>query len=131
MNAALAQAAESLLGVPFRLHGRDPAIGLDCVGLVGEAMRRSGHAPVLPQGYPLRAVSIEPLLHFAECSGLERVSEGGAVWLVQVHRLQSHLLVAVQGGAVHAHAGLRRVTFLPDPLPWPIAVRWRIAAERT
>lgn len=131
MNPALAQAALSLLGAPFRLHGRDPATGLDCVGLVGEALRRAGHRPELPQGYPLRALSVEPLLHFAERSGLARVETGGAVWLAQVHRLQNHLVVTVPGGVVHAHTGLRRVAFLPDPLPWPIAIRWRIAAERT
>ncbi len=39
MNADLAAAALNLIGTPFRLHGRDPATGLDCVGLVAEAMR--------------------------------------------------------------------------------------------
>lgn len=28
-----ADAAEALLGAPFRLGGRDPATGIDCVGL--------------------------------------------------------------------------------------------------
>lgn len=130
MNPKLAAAALSLLGVSFRLHGRDPQTGLDCVGLVGEAMRRAGYSPALPQGYSLRSTSVEPLLGFADASGLERVTHGGEIWLARVHSLQVHLMVAAPGGVVHAHAGLRRVTFLPDPLPWPIAVRWQVAAER-
>ena len=37
-GAAIAAAARALVGVPFRLQGRDPALGLDCVGLVGAAL---------------------------------------------------------------------------------------------
>lgn len=131
MNERLAAAALSLLGAPFRFHGRDPATGLDCVGLVGEAMRRAGHRPVLPEGYALRSTSVAPLLVFAHRSGLEPVTEAGSIWLVQVHSIQNHLLVVAPGGAVHAHAGLRRVVFLPEPVNWPIKMRWQIAAERT
>ena len=29
---ALAEAAAALVGSRFRLHGRDPATGLDCIG---------------------------------------------------------------------------------------------------
>ena len=45
-GAAIAAAARALVGVPFRLQGRDPVLGLDCVGLVGAAMRAAGYAPV-------------------------------------------------------------------------------------
>lgn len=130
MNASLAKAAMSLIGVPFRLHGRNPQTGLDCVGVVAAAMQRAGYDPVVPQGYSLRALTIGPLLEFASASGLEEVAEQGDVWLAQVHSLQPHLLIAAQGGAVHAHAGLGRVAFLPDPATWPIVMRWRLAAKR-
>jgi hypothetical protein len=62
MNADLAAAALNLIGTPFRLHGRDPARGLDCVGLVAEAMRRAGFHPVPPGGYGLRALSVDALV---------------------------------------------------------------------
>ena len=39
---ALAHAAEGFVGASFRLHGRDPIIGLDCVGLVLLAMAEIG-----------------------------------------------------------------------------------------
>lgn len=127
MNHALAKAALGLVGTPFRLHGRDPATGLDCVGLVAEAMRRAGYRPVAPHGYAMRSLSPAPLLSFARSSGLEAVDDGGAVVLASVHALQPHLLIAVPGGFVHAHAGLGRVTFLPAPLCWPVALQWRLA----
>ena len=130
MNPALAQAAIDLIGVPFRLHGRKPATGLDCVGLVATAMERAGYRPVAPQGYSLRTLSVRPLLEFATASGLEPINDQGDVWLAQVHSLQFHLLIAAEGGAVHAHAGLGRVVFLPDPTTWPIVMRWRLADER-
>ena len=40
--------ARAVLGVPFRLHGRDGA-GLDCVGLAAHALQLD-----VPSGYPLR-----------------------------------------------------------------------------
>lgn len=41
--------------------------------------------------------------------------------------VQPHLLIVVPGGFVHAHAGLGRVTFLPDPLLWPITMQRHLA----
>ena len=46
-GAAIAAAARALVGVPFRLQGRDPALGLDCVGLVGAAMRAAARRATL------------------------------------------------------------------------------------
>lgn len=130
MNADLAAAALNLIGTPFRLHGRDPARGLDCVGLVAEAMRRAGFHPVPPGGYGLRALSVDALVLHAEASGLVPVPDDGDVVLARVSPVQAHLLVAAPDGFVHAHAGLGRVTFLPGPLPWPVAREWRVLSER-
>ena len=38
MSAKLAAAALTLVGSPWRLHGRNPATGLDCIGLLGAAL---------------------------------------------------------------------------------------------
>ncbi|QCI93544.1 C40 family peptidase [Novosphingobium sp. EMRT-2] len=130
MNADLAAAALNLIGTPFRLHGRDPATGLDCVGLVAEAMRRAGFHPVPPGGYGLRALSVDALVPHAGASGLVPVPRDGDVVLARVSPVQAHLLIAAPDGFVHAHAGLRRVTFLPGPLPWPVPLAWRIPSER-
>lgn len=130
MNPALAEAALELVGVPFRLHGRDPATGLDCVGLVAEALRRCGRSVTPPHGYAMRALDVTPLLSLASRSGLVEVEQDGAVILARVHALQPHLLIAVSGGFVHAHAGLGRVTVLPQPLPWRVIRLWNLAETK-
>jgi len=128
MNAALAAAAATLIGVRFRLHGRDPATGLDCVGLVAEAMRRAGAEPVVPEGYRLRTASVAGLLPIAAANGFTPVDQAvdGDLVLGMVNPVQPHLLVRVPGGFIHAHAGLGRVTFLPGSAPWPLAGGWRV-----
>lgn len=131
MNAALADAALSLVGVRFRLHGREPATGLDCVGVVAEAMRRAGIEPVVPSGYRLRTASVTSLLPFAHANHFEAVAPADAdVVLVMVNPVQPHLAVSTPGGFVHAHAGIGRVTFLPGTLPWPAGGSWRVPDPR-
>jgi cell wall-associated NlpC family hydrolase len=125
-----AAAAEGLVGSPFRLHGRDPASGLDCIGLVGEALRRCGRIAVLPRGYRLRMCDPVPLLHFAAANGFQPASGGdqaGDVVLVHLNGMQPHVLVALDRNAfVHAHAGLRRVVRQNGPYPAPAVGRWRL-----
>lgn len=50
MDAALAEAALSLVGTRFRLHGRVAETGLDCVGLVAAAMRGRDILPARHRG---------------------------------------------------------------------------------
>ena len=38
----LAEAARRFLGVPFLHQGRDPVVGLDCIGLLAAAAREAG-----------------------------------------------------------------------------------------
>lgn len=127
MNANLAEAALGLVGVRFRLHGRQPETGLDCVGLVAAAMSKAGYAPKPPEGYSLRSVSVAGLLRKAGESGLRPAGPCGDIVLCMVNPVQPHLLIAVPGGFVHAHATLGRVTFMPSPLPWPIVQQWHLA----
>ncbi len=128
MNPALAAAAASLVGVRFRLHGRDPTTGLDCVGVVAEAMRRAGTQPVVPTGYRLHSASISGLLPFVAANNFVQVTHPGEadVVLVMVSPVQPHLLIGTPDGFVHAHAGIGRVTLLPGLLPWPAACGWRV-----
>lgn len=126
MSGRLGPAALAFVGVPFRLHGRDPVHGLDCVGLVAAAMAAQGLNPVAPNGYRLRIGDIGPWLSAAAASQLREVDQGGDIALALVAPLQPHLLIMADGGFVHAHAGLGRVTFAPGPVPWPILRRWRV-----
>lgn len=125
-----AQAAEALVGVRFRLHGRDPATGLDCIGLVGAALARCGAPVRYPQGYRLRNHGIRRWLEFAEPNALYRCAElvrRGDVILTRPGPAQHHLLVALGAGRfVHAHAGLRRVVAQPLDIPQPPPAHWRL-----
>lgn len=128
-DMSLAEAAMTLVGSPFRLHGRSPETGLDCVGVVAEAMRRTGARPDCPEGYSLRLMSVSRWLENASRSGLASVESGGDVVLCMANPVQPHLAIAVPGGFVHAHAGLGRVTYLPGPLPWPVVRQWRFGEK--
>jgi cell wall-associated NlpC family hydrolase len=132
-GAALAAAAERLVGTPFRLHGRDPARGLDCVGLVASALAEIGRTVFAPVGYRLRQTGIDLFAGAAARCGLAEAAEPiepGDVLLVRPGPAQHHLVVAATaGGFVHAHAGLGRTVLSPAPLGWPIDRHWRLAAE--
>ena len=126
---AVARAAEALVGAPFRLHGRDPRWGLDCIGLVAAALERAGIAAEPPTGYGLRNAEARDAAALARRSGLVPAREParpGDIVLVRAGPAQVHLLVlSTTGGFVHAHAGLRRVVACPGAPIWPVLHRWR------
>ena len=68
----IAEAARRLIGVPFRHQGRDPDVGLDCVGVVVVAYDAAGIAlhgrtdyPRRPSGPELRGMLREQLREVA------------------------------------------------------------------
>ena len=130
----LALAAEALVGVPFRLHGRDVGSGLDCVGLIGAALAGAGIAAgarPMPTGYTLRMMEIDGWLADAAGWGFAVVAGEGDIWpgdvlLLVAGPAQFHFAVADRGGGiVHADAGLRRVVQSVLP-PWPRRGQWRL-----
>ena len=133
-RTAFAAAAAALGGVPFRLHGRDPATGLDCVGLVVAALERCGRRAVAPEGYALRALSVTPLLGFAERNGFAAAEllapgQAGDLVLLRPSTIQAHLAVVLDDDHfVHAHAGLGKVVIGQGALPGETSARWRLAA---
>lgn len=129
----LASKALTLVGTPFRLHGRDPATGLDCVGVLAAALAACGTTPRLPNGYVLHNRMLPELGKYVVANGLVRAAGpliAGDVVLVRAGPCQVHLLIAVGNQHfVHAHAGLRRVICSELPADWPILRHWRIAPE--
>lgn len=127
----LAQAAESFAGVPFRLCGRDPALGLDCVGLVLAALAASGRTVADLPPYRLREQSIARFLPLLPANGFVPATgpvRAGDLLLARPGPAQHHLLLCGQrNNAVHAHAGLGRVCLAPLPLPWPVEQFWRLS----
>lgn len=121
MNAVVA-AARALVGVRFRLHGRVPERGLDCVGLTALALGR-----VAPEGYGLRSGDEGQAREWLRVAGLRQMEEArpGDLLLVRPGPLQLHLMIRVPGGHVHAHAGIGRVVEMPGDSPWPVIGFWR------
>lgn len=129
----LAAAALGLVGTRFRLHGRDPAHGLDCIGLLEAAMARIGRAIALPQGYSLRLARLDEWLPDPAQLGFVAATGSvcpGDVLLLAPGPAQFHLAIAAPPhGFIHAHTGLRRVALSPDLPIGPVLHRWRLLQE--
>lgn len=128
---ALARAAEGLAGCPFRLHGRDPATGLDCIGLIDCALAGIGHKLLFPNGYALRTGIWPDLEREAEGRGFGVASgplHPGDVMLLKPSPSQLHFTIAGtrEGTWVEAHAGLRRVVVTAISDQFPVIRRWRL-----
>lgn len=129
-GAAFAAAACSLVGVPFRLHGRDPTHGLDCVGLVAAALRRAGRQSVTIPPYRLRNgdfARFEPVIARAGFARGEAPDRIGELILLVPSPGQFHLAIAISPARiVQAHAGLRRSVISPMPEQLDIARSYRL-----
>jgi len=129
----LALASQQFIGCPYKFQGRDPELGLDCVGLVISSLQAIGRPTNAPTGYRLRNATIAPFMKFASANGLSRVKGAlmpGDIILATPGPGQSHLLIASSvAGFVHAHAGLRRIVHMPGKLPWKALETWRITTE--
>ena len=126
-GAAGAAAALAAVGARFRLHGRDAASGLDCVGVAALAVRAAGHAGSVPSGYAMRGG--DPADVVARFDAVLARGDGdrpGDIVLMRSGPAQLHLGVIVAGGMVHADAGLRRVVMRPGPPAWPVIGAWRV-----
>lgn len=122
-----------LIGSRFRLQGREPATGLDCIGVLAAALRAIGRPTELPRTYHLKTLLPVGIGAIAGACGLQAaVGEihPGDVLLVRISACQLHLLLALGPSAfVHAHAGLRRVVRHDGELGWPVIARWRLPEE--
>jgi cell wall-associated NlpC family hydrolase len=120
--------ARSLVGVRFRPQGRDPATGLDCVGLI---LRVFGIPPEqVRRDYRLSGNSAAELdaqlsRYFRRLSN--EASRVGDVVLCAVRGGQLHLAVDCGRSFIHADARARRVVETPGAPQWPILGMYRFA----
>lgn len=121
-----------MAGAPFRPQGRDPATGLDCVGLVWAAYADAGRMLRPPAGYPLRGWRRERIEASLGAAGFGEVDDrrDGDVLLIALAAGQFHLGVLGPASFVHAHAGLRRVVETPFDGAIIAATRWRLCPPR-
>lgn len=120
--------ARATVGSRFRLHGRDPALGLDCVGLVAVALERTRDVPA---GYGLRSGDVAGVEALLAGAGLRpvQVAEPGDVLLLMAGPGQLHLAIQCGRSIVHADAMLRRVVERPGPIPFPLIGAWRMGED--
>ena len=133
MGATVFAAARAMVGARFRAQGRDPATGLDCVGLVWAAYAAAGHMLLAPAAYPLRGWERERIEAALAAAGFGRADDGraGDVALIALAAGQFHLGVMGAASFVHAHAGLRRVVETPvDGMTSAATERWRLRPPR-
>ncbi len=131
----VAESALRLIGTPFRLHGRDPGTGLDCVGLVAICLGEAGCSVHLPTGYRLRNNNAKAWLQRVDLGVLEPVAEPqqpGDVALIAPSPAQLHLVVIteIERGQpteiTHAHAQLRRVVRQTLAAPLAPIASWHV-----
>lgn len=126
----LATAAARLIGVRFRLHGRNPASGLDCVGVLTASLEAMGRAHSAPIGYRLHNIDSKQWLRYALRSGLVDAKGAmlpGDVLLVAPGPAQQHLMIVeTKESAIHAHATLGRVVRQPIDKETKILAHWRL-----
>jgi len=115
--------------VRFRLHGREPATGLDCVGLAAWALAAGGFRRAVPNGYAMRGGDPRAVSEKLDASGLVRVADTapGDLLLCASGPGQLHLAIVSESGVIHADALLRRVVERPGAVPWPVIGCWRTA----
>lgn len=133
-SEAIVRAARGCIGARFRAQGRDPDLGLDCIGLAGFAFAAAGVKLRLPSDYALRGRARERLARAAAEFGFTSVAPGkeaaGDLLLMRTGPGQEHLAIRSAYGIIHADARLRRVVELKGAAPWPIVAAWRAPEER-
>jgi cell wall-associated NlpC family hydrolase len=116
----IVERARLLVGCAFRSQGRDPKLGLDCVGLVMNAFRIEPGQ--VRRNYRLKG-SHKSELESQLSSFFRSVTspQPGDVLLCQIAHMQVHLAIHCGDSFVHADARLRRVVETPGQPCWPTA----------
>lgn len=121
----IAATARALVGTPFRPQGRDPATGLDCIGLALVCLKAAGVDESAPDDYRLSDPGLARITDWGRRAGLDFLTaqasvRAGDLRIVGPALCQTHVMVFTGGGHVHADARLRRVVLLPGGAPWPL-----------
>ena len=118
--------ARALVGTRFVAQGRDPATGLDCVGLalIAFAIDPTG----VPDDYRLSGAHRDAILRFA-LPRFRRVSRrqllSGDLLLLQPGADQWHLGIWTGSGLIHADLSCRRVVERSGAIGWPVTAALR------
>ena len=116
--------ARGLIGTRFRAQGRDPALGLDCVGLAAAV-----YGVRIERAYPQRGGDVAGAAADAAALGLRPIAPEAAgpgdLIMMAAGAGRLHVAVLTPGGFVHADARLGRVVETPGRPAWPVVAAWR------
>ena len=124
--------ARACVGAKFRPQGRNPAYGLDCVGLVRWALGPIGQAALVPCDYALSGSGLAERAEagLARAGGVRvRLGEPGNIALFEPARGQGHMAVVSDLGVIQAHLGVRKVVEGPADPAWVTRSMWRFGRE--
>jgi murein DD-endopeptidase / murein LD-carboxypeptidase len=108
----LAAAAADCVGAKFRLQGRDPSTGLDCVGLLVWCARQIGLTVSDQQDYVLDSSATLLTPHLIASGFRERgtlVAPAGDILIFNLNNCLNHAAICTTRGMVHADIRFRRV----------------------
>ncbi len=121
----MVERARSLVGTRFRAQGRDPALGVDCLGLAIAAYGTNRAA--IRSDYRLGGDHKRELM-VGLAAGFRRVARtrvrSGDLLLMRIAERQYHLAVRTETGFVHADVR-RGVVETPGVPPWPVVAVYR------
>ena len=125
MSKDVVERARSLVGTRFRAQGRDPRLGLDCLGLAmiaycidGAKIRRDYRL----SGDHRRELMVGLVGKFRRVAPSQR--RAGDLMLMRVAADQYHLAIRTHAGFVHADAR-RGVVETPGAPEWQVVATYR------
>lgn len=122
----MAERARALVGTRFRPQGRDPQLGMDCVGLVLASYRLPVSA--IRANYALRGTARTEIEETGK-PWFRRVPSSwareGDLMLVQAATDVLHLGIRSNDGMIHADARFG-VVERPGASPWPVLAIYRL-----
>ena len=125
-SAAIVAAARACVGTRFRVQGRMPGVGLDCIGVALVAAAVVGVRCVTPR-YAIGGdgeAALDVALSALGCVAVDH-PEPGDLLVVAPAPHRRHLGIVTKVGLIHAHAGLRRVVEAPGNPDWTRVGAWR------
>lgn len=129
MSNNVIEQARSLIGTRFRVQGRNPRLGVDCVGLAMLAYDVDGLA--VRSDYRLAGDHQRELMA-GLADRFRRVARTrlrtGDLMLIRIADRQLHLAVRTEDGFVHADVR-RGVVETPGMPVWPIIGAYRLRAK--
>ncbi|GAB3099664.1 C40 family peptidase [Aestuariicella hydrocarbonica] len=111
----LSDHARELMGVPFLHQGRNPAVGIDCAGMVSIAMQRFGVEHTDVKGYNRNPDGKTLKNHLDSQVNLRQIPFPVAecIILFRIKRDPQHVAIYDGNEIIHAYSTAKKVTSNP------------------